>query len=86
MKEIEGEISEAKDKIKRFDLSLQAAKTKVRELAEKYKWINNEKEFFGVAGTNYHFEKVNINKFKQEVKQLDEENEHLKKRINRNVE
>lgn len=64
---------------------MQAAKTKLEELLAQNPWINNEREFFGVVGHKYHFEKINIGKLKQDVKQLQQDNEDLKKRINRNV-
>ena len=47
---------------------MQAAKTKLEELLAQNPWINNEREFFGVVGHKYQFEKINIGKLKQDVK------------------
>lgn len=52
---------------------------------EKYKWIETEREFFGIAGHRYHFEKLNINRIREENKKIKEENDQLKKRINLRV-
>ena len=62
-----------------------ASTQRVAELKAQFNWIETEKEFFGVVGHKYQFEKINIGKLKQDVKQLQQDNEELKKRINRNV-
>jgi cell division septum initiation protein DivIVA len=85
IKELEAEITHTNEQLKRFQLAVQASKTKLDELLAQNPWINNEKEFFGVVGHKYQFEKINIGKLKQDVKQLQQDNEELKKRINRNV-
>ncbi len=59
---------------------------KVKVLREKYTWIENEKEYFGVAGHKYHFEKINLVKVREAVKMIIEENEKMKTRINFKVE
>jgi cell division septum initiation protein DivIVA len=85
IKELDAEITDKKEQYNRFSLAVKAAKTKLDDLLAQNPWINNEREFFGVVGHKYHFEKINIAKLKQDVKQLQQDNEDLKKRINRNV-
>ncbi len=54
-------------------------------MLEKNPWIEAEKEFFGVAGHRYHFDKLNLPKIREDNKRIREENEGLKKRINLKV-
>ncbi len=65
---MDSELTEKKDHLKRFQLMVQAANSKLQDLLAQNAWINNEKEFFGVVGHKYHFEKINIGKLKQDVK------------------
>ncbi len=62
-----------------------ASTQRVAELKAQFNWIETEKEFFGVAGHRYHFEKLKLDNIRAEVKRLTAENENLKKRINLKV-
>ncbi len=57
----------------------------INKLIEQHKWIETEREFFGVAGHRYHFEKFNMPRIRDETKKLKDENDQLKKRINLKV-
>ncbi len=58
------------------------ARVKLRVLLERHPWIEQEKEFFGVAGHKYMFEKINMVKIREQVKIINEDNEKMKNRIN----
>lgn len=44
------------------------AEKTIKELIDKNKWIETEREFFGVPNHRYHFDKININKLREETK------------------
>ena len=80
------EIKEAVEAVKKKEGQLLNSEKTVRRLVQEHgQWIETEKEFFGVAGHRYHFEKMNMNKMREECRKLREENEQLGKRINLKV-
>ncbi len=58
---------------------------KVRRLEKENKWISEEKERFGVNGTEYDFQDFNEAKMNAEFKQIEEEQEILRKKVNMKV-
>lgn len=78
----QAEMEEVKEMQTKQDKAMREARVTIEQLLEKHKWIEAEKEYFGVAGHKYHFEKVNMVKVRESVKMIGEENDKMKNRIN----
>lgn len=85
LKTLEEETAELKEKQKRQDSSILQARKRIEVLKAENTWIATEREFFGVAGHRYHFDKMNIPKIREENNRIRDDNENLKKRINLKV-
>ena len=57
----------------------------ISALVKKYEWIETEKEAFGVAGGDYDFEKADASQMSRQLKNLQNEQNSLDKKINRKV-
>jgi chromosome segregation ATPase len=83
--ELTAEIDELKELKRRHEMASQKAYNVVEDYKQKYPWILGEKEFFGIAATKYHFDKINLPKIREECKRLREDNDSLKKKVNLKV-
>lgn len=83
--ELNEDIVEGKEEQKKLEIRDASAKSFIEKLKAQNPWIESEKEFFGVAGHRYHFDKINIPKIREEKKRISEENDGLKRKINLKV-
>ncbi|CDW71413.1 structural maintenance of [Stylonychia lemnae] len=87
-KEIDGLQVELKDHnifMKKYEQKIKDYENAMNEMLGQHKWIEQERDFFGVAGHKYHFEKINMNQIRDETRRIKDENDGLKKRINLKV-
>lgn len=85
LEQIQQDLEEVKLNQKKLETQKALSTQRISELRAHHNWIDTEKEFFGVAGHRYHFEKLKLDNIRAEVKRLIAENEQLKKRINLKV-
>ena len=52
------------------------------KLIKEHKWIENEKEIFGLKDHKFDFQKLNMDKVRSDNKKYKEQNDELRKRIN----
>lgn len=71
--------------IEQMSKDSQQAVELLQHLETKYEWIQEQKQFFGVAGTPYAFEEVNIKECRHSLKALEQTAESMKKNVNPKV-
>ncbi len=95
--EMRAEIEKLAEKIEADSLEKAKLETKLREAQrgrsgaeklvasfdEKYSWIAQEKELFGVEGHDYEFEDRRLAKSSKRLKQLEKTQEELSRKINK---
>ena len=58
----------------------------LNRMLEEFEWIEIEKEMFGMEGSDYDFEKTDIQQENKRYNHLKREQENLAKRVNMRVE
>lgn len=82
---IEIEKRKIRHKMDRFKKDGQEAGDVIKQLEKKNPWIETEKQFFGQAGTDFDFDKLNLNSAKKKLQQLEQENATLGRNLNKKV-
>lgn len=80
------ERSEHVSHLKTFEQQVLTAADKMEKLLETEPWIRAEEPFFGKQGTQYDFDNVEPLLLSQEIKQMEEERDELKKKFDPKVE
>jgi structural maintenance of chromosome 2 len=69
-KELGLEVRKLKHKVDQWGKDYAAAEKTMRNLTKEYAWIEKEKQFFGVVGSDYDFEARDVNASHHRYKQL----------------
>jgi structural maintenance of chromosome 2 len=86
LSEINKELGDDVDKLKRLESTVGKAREKLKEMVAEYAWIEAEKKFFGKLDSPYCFKDVNDSILENLLKNLEDQRDDLKKRINPKVE
>lgn len=88
MKRAEAAEFEAKKlsiKVAKHQKDTAHAEKQIQLLTNKHKWINGDKQFFGLKGGDYDFEANDPSETSNELKALESEQTSLEKKINKKV-
>ena len=83
--EIQLELKKMEQKIARFEKDEAAARKFVDLMITKHPWITTEKQFFGRPHTDYSFDECDISVAQKRLKELQDEQVSLSKKINKKV-
>ena len=79
------ELKTLEHNISRFESSRKDASRFVQKMLSQHAWISAEKQFFGVAKTDYDFSSTNPAEANKRLGQLQEEQDRLTKSLNKKV-
>lgn len=88
LKELENcdlQLKKIEHKINRLDSDRESSKKQINNLLSKNQWIKTDEEYFGKENTDYYFKGKDINSVSKRLKQLEEEQESLNRKINKKV-
>jgi len=85
MQVCELESKKIQGRLSRFGNDQKEAARDVKNMLQKYSWIESESQFFGKPHTDYDFDSRDIEKAQQRLKKLQEAQNKLSQKINKKV-
>ena len=80
------DLKSLEDKIRKYEQDIIESETVIKNLKKENLWIESEMNFFGMKGTDYEFNKINIKEECKKLVKLQEDNAILKRKVNMKVE
>ncbi|KAJ3320290.1 Structural maintenance of chromosomes protein 2, partial [Boothiomyces sp. JEL0866] len=79
------ELQQIKSQLQSMTEDLSKAKGYIKKLEKDYPWIKDQKQLFGVEGTQYNFKEYNISELETKIKHLSASEDKLKRNVDPTV-
>ncbi|KAJ3259063.1 Structural maintenance of chromosomes protein 2 [Boothiomyces macroporosus] len=79
------ELQQIKSQLQSMTEDLSKSKSYIKKLEKEYQWIKDQKQLFGVEGTQYNFKEYNISELETKIKHLSASEDKLKRNVDPTV-
>lgn len=79
------ELQQIKSQLQSMTEDLSKSKSYIKKLEKDYQWIKDQKQLFGVEGTQYNFKEYNISELETKIKHLSASEDKLKRNVDPTV-